>query len=200
MMHLNSESGLVRALEKFRPLCGKRIAMLEADGLDLERSTTLREAFELAGAEVVLIADNLELKRAKDGEGVRADARLRDAAPELFHALCIPGAAAAVEQLRRAPEACDFVRSFVEGGKWIATLDHGALLVEDAGLEPGVALTSNPEIRVELEAAGADWVSDAVIADHQLITARGDDDFEAFVRVASLSFQEKPSEPPPGYH
>ena len=55
-MRLDGESGLGRALEKFRPLCGKRVALLEANGLNLARLDALRSAFELAGAEVVLVA------------------------------------------------------------------------------------------------------------------------------------------------
>jgi protease I len=198
MMHLGAESGLARALETFRPLQGKRIAVLEADGFDPARLTALREAFELAGAEVVVLADELELRSARGA--AEANARLGECAPELFHALCIPGAAEAVDKLRRLPQAHEFVRSFLQHGKWIATLDHGPLLLEDAGVAQGITVTSDPAIRAELEAAGADWVPDGVIADQQLVTARGDAELEAFVRVASLSFLEKPSEPPPGYH
>ena len=200
MMHLYTESGLGRALEKFRPLCGKRIAVLEANGLDLERLAALREAFALAGAEVIVVSPSSELRESSEGSQVQADTRVCDTAAEVYHALCIPGSSGAVAALRASREACDFVRSFARSGKWIATLDHGPLLLEDIGIATGKTVTSAPSLRVELEHAGALWVSDLVITDHQLVTAQGDAQLEAFVRIASLSFQEKRSDPPPGYH
>jgi protease I len=199
MMHLTAESGLARALEKFRPLCGKRVALLDADGLDIERLTTLKAAFELAGAEVVVVAPVQELRQPDDSI-VQADVRLRDTAPEVYHSLCIPGASPAISALRRSPEALDFVRAFVDSGKWIATLDNGPLLLESVGIAADRTVTSAPALRAELESAGATWVSEAVIADKQLVTAQGDAQLEAFVRVATLSFQEKRQGPPPGYH
>jgi protease I len=199
MMHINAESGLGRALGKFRPLCGKRIALLEASGLDWSRLATLKEAFELAGAEVVVIGPTLQLEPAS-GATLRVDVSLADTAPEVYHALCIPGSREAVSALRASPEAAEFVRSFASCGKWIGTLDHGALLLEDAGVARGRTVTSDPSLRAELEQAGASWVPEAVIADHQLVTAQGLAQLEPFVRIASLCFQEKGSEPPPGYH
>jgi protease I len=198
-MRLDGESGLGRALEKFRPLCGKRVALLEANGLNLARLDALRSAFELAGAEVVLVAPSSELRPLGHDQPVRVDERLHDTAPEVYHALCIPGSAAAVVALRNSAEACDFVRRFARAGKWIATLDHGPLLLEDIGVTDGRTLTSDPSLRGELELAGADWISEAVITDQQLITAQGDEQLEAFVRIASLSFQEKRTDPPPDY-
>ena len=200
-MHLSHESGLGRALDKFRPLCGQRVALLEANGFDFERLATLREAFALAGAEVVLVASTPELATDQvSGRAiVQADVRLCDTAPEVYHALCIPGSRAAVAALRASEEVRQFVASFVRSGKWIATLDYGPLLLEDLGIS-GRTVTSDPALRAELESAGAAWVAEAVIADQQLVTAQGDGQLEAFVRVATLSLQEKRSDPPPGYH
>jgi deglycase len=200
MMHLDNDAGLGRALERFRPLRGKRVALLEANGFDFARLATLKEAFSLAGAEVIVVAPSFELRESNGGAVVLADARLRETGPEVYHAVCIPGAPGAVATLRSSPEACDFLRSFGRSGKWIATLDHGPLLLEDVGVAAGKTVTSDPSLRAELEHAGAVWVSDAVIADQQVVTAQGEGQLEAFVRIASLSFQEKRSEPPPGYH
>ena len=200
MMHLDGESGLGRALEKFRPLCGKRIAVLEANGLNAERLTGIREAFELAGAEVVLIAPTSELTALGVVDSLRVDERLEDTAPEVYHALCIPGSPGAVAVLRNCAGARAFVQSFSDTGKWIGTLDHGPLLLEDIGVLDGRTVTSNPELRSELEDAGAEWISEAVITDQQLVTAQGDAQLEPFVRIATLSFQEKRSDPPPDYH
>lgn len=199
-MHLDSSTGLGRALEKFRPLCGKRLALLEGDGFEPERLTNLREAFELAGAEVVLLAPMPELRALGTGATLTADLTLSQARAEVFHALCIPGAPSAVDDLRRCPEALELVRHFSSSGKWIATLDRGLLLLDDAGVTAGTTVASPPALRAEVEHAGAVWTPEAVIAHHRLVTAQSDAQLEAFLRVASLSFQEKRSEPPPGYH
>jgi protease I len=199
-MQLHSSTGLGRALEKFRPLCGKRLALLEADGFELARLTNLREAFELAGAEVVLLAPLPELRAFGTGVTLTADLSLSQARAEVFHALGIPGAPSAIEHLRRCPEALELVRHFSSSGKWIATLDHGLLLLDDAGVTAGTTVASAAALRSEVEQAGAVWTPEAVIAHRRLVTAQGDAQLEAFLRVASLSFQEKRSEPPPGYH
>lgn len=199
-MHLDSSTGLGRALEKFRPLCGKRLALLEADGFDLERLTNVREAFELAGAEVVLLAPALELRALGTSATLTADLTLTEARAEVFHALGIPGAPSAIERLRHCREALELVRDFSSSGKWIATLDHGLLLLDDAGVTADTTVASPPDLRVEVERAGAMWTPETVIAHRRLVTAQGDAQLEAFLRVASLSFQEKRSEPPPGYH
>ena len=159
----------------------------------------MKEAFELAGAEVVLVAPEAELRSPSDGSIVRADVRLCDTAAEVYHALCIPGSKAAVSALRGSDEAWLFVASFARSGKWIATLDNGPLLLGDLGLD-GRTMSSDPALRAELETAGALWVPDGVIADQRLVTAQGEAQLEAFVRVATLSFQEKRSDPPLGYH
>lgn len=124
---------------------------------------------------------------------------MNDTSAEVYHTLCIPGFRRAVAALRRSPEAGDFVRSFASSGKWIGTLDHGVLLLEDVGVARGRTVTSDPSLRAELEQAGAAWVPEAVIVDQQLVTAQGAAQLEPFVRIASLCFQEKRSEPP-GYH
>ncbi len=199
MMHLENDEGLGQALRKFRPLTGKRIALLEADGCEASRLETLKEAYELAGAEIVLVAPSEQFHDAQ-GNTITADIAVGNTAAEVYHALCVPGSARAIAQLRNATEACEFVRSFVQNGKWVALLDHGPCLLESIGVSAGRTLTSAPGLREELEHTGAVWVSEPVISDQQLITAQGDAQLEAFLRVTSLSFQEKRSEPPPGYH
>src|ERR1700710_1907928 len=103
-MHLTNESGLGRALEKFRPLRNKRIALLEGNGLDLDRMATLRDAFELAGAEVTLISPTVGLLQAGNGSTLSPDLRLNATVPDVYHALCIPGSASAVAALRASEE------------------------------------------------------------------------------------------------
>lgn len=199
MMHLDNDAGLGQALRKFKPLRGKRVALLEAEGFDPHRLETLREAYELAGAEVVLIAPTDELEDMQ-GKRVSADISVSNTAAEVYHALCVPGSARAIATLRDSTEACEFVRSFVQNGKWVALLDHGPLLLESIGVSAGRTLTSDPDLKDELVHTGAHWASEPVICDQQLITAQGDAQLATFLRVSSLSFQEKPSEPPPGYH
>ncbi len=199
MMHLDQDAGLGQALRKFKPLRGKRVALLDAEGFDRARLETLTEAYELAGAEVVLVAPAEELTDAR-GERIIAQIAVSNTAAEVYHALCVPGSAAAIARLRDSTDACEFVRSFVQNGKWVALLDHGPLLLESTGVSAGRTLTSDPALQAELEHTGARWTSEPLISDQQLITAQGDAQLEAFLRVSSLSFQEKPSEPPPGYH
>jgi len=199
MMHLHDDAGLGKALATFRPLRGKRVALLEADGFDSARLDTLKKAYELAGAEVVLVALADEL-RDSAGNRRAADVAVASTAAEVYHALCVPGSPRAISRLRDSTDACEFVHSFVQNGKWVALLDHAACLLESTGVSAGRTLTSAPDLRGELEHNGAHWVNEPIVSDQQLITAQGDAQLAAFVRVSSLSFREKRSEPPPGYH
>jgi protease I len=90
-------------------------------------------------------------------------------------------------------EAVEFVRSFFESGKPVAAICHGPQLLIEADVVRGRTLTSYPSIKKDLINAGANWVDEAVVTDHGLVTSRKPDDIPQFNRKIIEEFAE-------GYH
>jgi protease I len=165
-------------------LSGKRIAILAADGFEQSELLDPRQALEQAGAEthvVSLASGSIRSWHQKNwGEQVAVNIILQDAKAENFDALLLPGGTMNPDRLRTQPEAVQFVRRFAEQGKPIAAICHGPWLLVEAGLTQGARLTSWPSLRTDIENAGGEWVDEAVVSDHGLITSRKPDDLPAF--------------------
>jgi protease I len=105
---------------------------------------------------------------------------LEEARPEDFDALVLPGGVANPDQLRMQPRAVQFVKEFVESGKPVGVICHGAWTLIEAGVVKGRTLTSWPSIKTDLRNAGAQWVDEEVVVDGNLISSRKPQDLPAF--------------------
>ncbi len=134
-----------------------------------------------AGHDVVIVGVKAgETLRGKNGEEeVEADRSIEDVLPREFAALVIPGGKSPAH-LREDARVVEFVKSFVATTKPIAAVCHGPQLLVEANAVRGKKLTSWPEIREEMETAGAVWVDREVVEDGALITSRKPADLEAF--------------------
>jgi protease I len=65
------------------------------------------------------------------------------------------------------------VRHFVETGKPIAANCHGPLLVMAAGGAKGKTITCYPDLVLDVQAVGAEFVNREVVVDGSLVTVRG---------------------------
>jgi len=90
--------------------------------------------------------------------------------------------------LRQSAEARDFVRTFDQQGKPIATLCHGPWLLASAGLVSGRTMTSWPGIRDDMVNAGATWLDQKVVRDGNWVTSRGPQDMVPFVGAMTELF------------
>jgi protease I len=93
--------------------------------------------------------------------------------PEEYDALVIPGGRAP-EYLRLDPEVLAVVRHFVEAGKPIAAICHGAQLLAAAGAVAGKCVSAYPAVGPEVTAAGGEYCDlpmDGATADGNLVTA-----------------------------
>ncbi len=182
-----------------RPLCGMRIALLEGRTVDAVRLERLRAGFEREGAEVCVVAPELELElelQLEDAASLRADERLASAAPERFHALCVPGSAVAVRELCDSAPALELVAAFAASGKWITAFDHAPLLLMQAVGVAGRTLTSDPTLEDALTNAGALWLPEPTVVDGAWLTADGAR-LAAALQVAAAQLRIKSIEPPP---
>ena len=91
-----------------------------------------------------------------------------------------PGGVANPDNLRSHDDAVKFVQGFVNAGKPIAAICHGAWTLVEADAVKGRTLTSFPSIKTDIENAGGTWVDEEVHVDQGLVTSRKPDDLPAF--------------------
>jgi protease I len=166
-------------------LDGIKVAILAADGVERVELEQPRTVLDGAGAATTLLSleDGEIAARNNDLEDAgtfAVDGRVRDATPDQFDALLLPGGTVNPDKLRMDPVAVTFVRDFVDSGKPVAAICHGPWTLVEADRVRGRRLTSWPSLRTDLRNAGADVVDETVVTDGNLTTSRSPDDLPAF--------------------
>lgn len=175
-------------------LDGKTVAVLATDGFEQVELEKPVQALKEAGARVDVVSPHggeiQGFNHHDKGAKTRVDRELGQARPEDYDAIVLPGGVINPDQLRLAPEAIDFVRSFVESGKPIAAICHGPWTLINAEAVEGKRMTSWPSLEADLRNAGADWVDEEVVVDEGLVTSRKPDDLPAFCAKMIEEFAE----------
>ena len=165
-------------------LTGKKVAILATDGFEQDELLSPLEALKNAGAEVQVVSPNegkiKGWKYTAWGKKVKVDVSLRDANPEVFDALVLPGGVMNPDHLRRDISVLEFVKSFFKAGKPVGAICHGPWTLIDAGVIRGRKVTSYESIQSDLKNAGAEWLDQEVVVDNGLVTSRKPDDLPAF--------------------
>lgn len=168
-------------------LSGKKIAFLATDGFEQAELIEPRKALNGAGAETVVIAPKegqiLGWNKTEWGQSTLVDKLLKDANPNEYDALVLPGGVMNPDHLRMDPAAVNFVRQFVGTGRTIAAICHGPWTLIEADAVRGKTVTSWPSLKTDLKNAGANWVDQEVVTDGQYIFSRKPDDIPAFNRA-----------------
>jgi protease I len=163
---------------------GKRVAFLATDGVEEVEYTEPRKAVEEAGGRAELIsikAGDIQAVNHMDKAGTyKVDKQVKDADPDQYDALVLPGGVANPDFLRMDADAVSFVRAFMRAGKPVAAICHGPWTLVEAGVVDGRTMTSWPSLRTDLANAGATWVDEQVYVDNGLVTSRKPDDLPAF--------------------
>jgi protease I len=179
-MQQNSQQNTGRALQ------GKRVAILMTDGVEQVEYTGPRSFLEEQGAQVTLLSPKASGEEIQGmnhmdlGDKFRVEMDVRDARPDDFDALVLPGGVANPDQLRLSTESIGFIREFGLGNKPIAAICHGPWTLIDADLVNGKRMTSWPTLQIDLQNAGAEWTDEQVVVDGKLVTSRKPDDIPAF--------------------
>jgi protease I len=175
-------------------LQGKRVAFLMTDGVEQIEYTEPRKAVEAAGADVHLVA--LEpgtvqgFNHLDKADTFTADIAVRNADPNDYDGLVLPGGVANPDALRLDQDAVAFVRAFFEQGKPVAAICHAPWTLVEAGVVKGRTLTSWPSLKTDIRNAGGEWVDEEVHVDQGLVTSRKPDDLKAFCAKAIEEFAE----------
>jgi protease I len=150
----------------------KRVMILTED--NVEDSEFFYPYYRLteAGYDVDVVTLKGRSFKGKHGQGLQHSKAVSTVSPEDYELLYLPGGKAPAE-LRKHEEVLDFVRRFAHSGKHIAALCHGPqILFAIEGLVRGKRIAAWPEIRDEVEKAGAVFTDEALVEDGQFITGR----------------------------
>lgn len=162
---------------------GKKVAVLVENGFEQVEMTKPIEALKNEGAEAKIIAPDQKVKgwNYKEwGDEFKTDTILKDANPEDFDSLLLPGGVMSPDKLRMNDTAVDFVRHFTNNNKPIAAICHGPWTLIETGMVKGKTLTSYESIKTDLINAGANWIDESAVIDGKLLTSRNPDDIPAF--------------------
>ena len=99
---------------------------------------------------------------------------VRELKAEQFDALILPGGTVNPDKLRVDEDAVAFVRDFVESGKPVAAICHGAQLLAAAGVIKGRSCSAYPACAPEVRLAGGTYAEigiDQAYTDGNLVTA-----------------------------
>jgi len=177
-----------------RKLDGKKVAILVADGFEQVEMTKPRDALKEAGAETKIVSlkpGKIQgMNHADKADQFDVDLTVKDARPENFDALMIPGGLLNPDALRQDNAALEFTRHFFRERKPVAAICHGAQVLISADVVRGRKMTSWPAIQVDMRNAGARWVDEEVVVDNGLVSSRKPDDIPAFNRKMVEEFAE----------
>ncbi|WP_142849312.1 DJ-1/PfpI family protein [Telmatospirillum sp. J64-1] len=157
----------------------QKAAVLLASGFDEAEVKALRERFEHAGIETVVVSTKKEEARGwrntEWGDSLRVDESVLEADARNYDAVVIPGGLISADTLRSDSYAVDFVREAVRSGIPVAAIGHASWLLVEADAVKGRPVTSIAGIRQDLVNAGGSWKDD-VVAEGGLFLGRHRDD------------------------
>jgi protease I len=165
---------------------GPRVAVVMTDGVEQVEYTKPREFLEQHGAQVTLVSPKEKGEKVQGfnhltpASEFQVELNVKQAKPDDYDALVLPGGVANPDALRLSKEAIAFIRDFAATGKPVAAICHGPWTLIDAGVAKGKRMTSWPTLQTDLRNAGAQWTDEQCVEDGQLITSRKPDDIPAF--------------------
>jgi protease I len=175
-------------------LKGRKIAILVTDGFEQVELQKPRKALDDAGATTQVVSPKDDKAKGWNftewGDDVSVDVKLKQAKPDDFDALLLPGGVINPDKLRMIPEAVNFVKSFFDSGKPVAAICHGPWTIIETGYAKGRRIASWPSLKTDLRNAGAEWTDQEAVTDGNLVSARNPDDIPAFNRAMIQLFAQ----------
>ena len=157
----------------------KRVAMVIAQNFEDVEAIDPKSHLESLGADVTLIGLEPGTVTGKKGATLTVDKTFADVTTDQFDMLVIPGGGAP-ENLRIHDEAVTFSKEFVESGKPVGAICHGAQLLISARVLKGRQLTCVNKIRDDVINAGGIYIDVPLVEDGNLITSRVPGDLPVF--------------------
>jgi len=138
----------------------------------------LREDYE-----VHLVGPNKdEIFTGKNGLKLKSTHASNEVDAKDYEGLIIPGGFSP-DYMRKTEATKELVKSFDKLNKPIAAICHGPWMMASSCDLKGKTVTSTSTIKDDLINAGANWVSEEVVVDDNLITSRTPLDLPAFMKA-----------------
>jgi protease I len=165
-------------------LNGKKVAFVATDGVEQIELTEPWKAVESEGGEPELLSIEegqiQGFEHLDKADTFEVDKAVKDADPDDYAGLVVPGGVANGDFLRGDEDTVRFVRSFFEAGKPVGIICHGPWVAVEADVVRGRTLTSWPTLKTDIRNAGGEWVDEEVVVDAGFVTSRKPDDLPAF--------------------
>jgi len=167
-----------------------KIAILATDGYeDLELHYPRIRLIE-AGYETELISLHRREIKGKHGYPIKPEKLIREANPNAYNGVIIPGGTKNPDYLRRDKDVLEFVFKINEQGKLVGAICHAGWVLISAKILRGRKATSYFAIKDDMINAGAIFEDSSVVIDNNLITSRMPSDLPDFMK-AVLNFLER---------
>ncbi len=146
-----------------------RAALLIADGFEEIEAVTLIDVLRRGGVQVKVAALRGDAVLGAHGIRLGVDTTVAELAAGELDAVVLPGGQRNAEALRDDARVQALVRAAADGGKLVAAICAAPIALERAGVLEGKRATSYPGF----ELPSAEYSSDRVVEDGQLVTSRG---------------------------
>ena len=168
----------------------KKIAILATNGYEDLELHYPRIRLQEAGYETELISIQKTLIKGKHGYPIMADLGIKQANPDEYDGVIVPGGTANPDYLRRDQKVLDFVKAIDDHGKLVGAICHAGWVLISAKVIKGRQATSYFAIKDDMINAGTNFKDKSVVVDGNLITSRKPDDLPDFMK-AVLEFLKK---------
>ncbi|MFX1592213.1 MAG: type 1 glutamine amidotransferase domain-containing protein [Promethearchaeota archaeon] len=167
----------------------KKIAILATDGYEDLELHYPRIRLNEAGYETELISLHRREIKGKHGYPIKPDKLIREANPNDYDGIIIPGGTKSPDYLRREKDVLNFVAKINGDGRLVAAICHAGWVLISAKVVRGRKATSYFAIKDDMVNAGVIFEDSPVVIDGNLITSRMPSDLPDFMK-AILNFLE----------
>jgi protease I len=162
---------------------GKKIAIIATDGYEDLELHYPRIRLNEAGYDTELISLHRREIKGKHGYPIKPDKLIREANPNDYDGVIIPGGTKNPDYLRRDKQVLDFVTNINNKGRLVGAICHAGWVLISAKIVKGRKATSYFAIKDDMINAGVIFEDSPVVIDKNLITSRMPADLPAFMKT-----------------
>lgn len=138
------------------PLEGQHVALLAADGVNVDDVSALKEGLEAVGAQVSIVSPAESVLAGSGGIPLVASYALADVSSDMFDAICVPGGEDSIQTLERSSMALAMLVEAYRHRKTVALFGESAPLLEFIVFCASSAMPEDGEDIGVIVASGAD--------------------------------------------
>ena len=146
-----------------------KVAVLLANGFEEIEAVTIIDVLRRADIEVVAAALEGDSALGSHDIGVSADCKIDDVKADELDAVVLPGGMPGAEKLRDDARVKQLLQEVARKKKLVCAICAAPIALDAAGVIAGRRATSYPGF----ELPDADYVTDRVVEDENLVTSRG---------------------------